>query len=1023
MGAGVWTQKANFGGGGRAGAVGFSIGTKGYIGTGWNGSNFFSDFWEYDPSTNTWTQKADFGGAGRWDAVGFSIGNKGYVGTGGGSCKDFWEYDPSTNTWTRKADFGGAGRSGAVGFSIGTKGYVGTGYGGNYEYFKDFWEYDPSTDTWTQKADFGGGERECAVGFSIGTKGYIGTGYCSDVYFKDFWEYDPSTNTWTRKSDFGGSAREFAVGFSIGTKGYIGTGLAGGGVKDFWEYDPSKNNWTQKAALPGAARWRAVGFSIGNKGYVGTGSSASYGSIIYLNDFWEFSLPVMIQTTNATNVTDTAGTLNGNLLDLGNHSSVSCYFKYRKSSDLEWTSTSIQSKTSPGTFSCNLTGLQKGATYYFKAVVEYEGGVEEGNMLSFTTISVTTGIWISGGTGTWAQVANFGGVGRRFAVGFSIGTKGYVGTGEGISGYFKDFWEYDSSTNTWTQKADFGGAGRSGAVGFSIGTKGYVGTGSNNSGYLRDFWEYDPSTNTWTQKADFGGAGRRDAVGFSIGTKGYIGIGYYGGVVVRDFWEYDSDANTWTRKADFYGAARSRAVGFSIGNKGYIGTGWGGSSNFFKDFWEYDPSTDIWIQKADFGGAARVGAVGFSIGTKGYIGTGSNSSGYLKDFWEYDPSTNTWIQKADFGGTGRINAVGFSIGTKGYVGTGYDGAAYFGDFWEFDISGGAYLVGATNITRNSARLNGTLDGLGKDNNGNNYIFNCYFRYREINTQTWFIALPKVNKSSTGSYYIDITNLKSSTTYEFQAIAECAAGVYYADNILTFTTLKGSAIIQTDNATAISSTSATLNGEVISLGDYSELACYFNWRQKNTETWNTTSPSEILSGIGVFDYALNGLDEGKTYEFRAVGNSGDDYFYGDVKEFTTSGTTLPVVETEPATNIRKDSATLNGELIFLGDYSSADCFFQYRVQGQNNWIETSPKETKTFPGKFSKSITGLTRRYVYEYRAVAETTGGRVYGTIESFEAESWIFDHWEGDATGSENPKTITMDKSKNITAVFIREP
>ena len=31
--------------------------------------------------------------------------------------------------------------------------------------------------------------------------------------------------------------------------------------------------------------------------------------------------------------------------------------------------------------------------------------------------------------------------------------------------------------NTWVQKADFGGIARSGAVGFSIGSKGYIGTG------------------------------------------------------------------------------------------------------------------------------------------------------------------------------------------------------------------------------------------------------------------------------------------------------------------------------------------------------------------------------------------------------------------------------------------------------------------------------------------------------------------------------------------------------------------
>src|SRR6266404_4441817 len=136
---------------------------------------------------DTWTQKADFGGTVRQFAVGLSIGSKGYIGTGGGSfpTKDFWEYDSSTNVWTRKADFAGGARKNAVGFSIGSKGYIGTG-DDDVSVYKDFWEYDPSTNAWTQKADFGGTARTSAVGFSIGGKGYIGTG--AGDYPKEFWE-------------------------------------------------------------------------------------------------------------------------------------------------------------------------------------------------------------------------------------------------------------------------------------------------------------------------------------------------------------------------------------------------------------------------------------------------------------------------------------------------------------------------------------------------------------------------------------------------------------------------------------------------------------------------------------------------------------------------------------------------------------------------------------------------------------------------------------------------------------------
>jgi N-acetylneuraminic acid mutarotase len=280
---------------------------------------------------------------------------------------------------------------------------------------------------------------------------------------------------------------------------------------------------------------------------------------------------------------------------------------------------------------------------------------------------------------TWTQKANFGGAPRLVAVGFSIGNKGYIGTG-GIGGLANDFWEYDPSSNTWTQKANFPGTPRYGAVGFSIGAYGYIGTGYDTSDVRRDFWQYDPSSNTWTQKASFGGTARDEAVGFSIGTKGYIGTGYDTSAnFVNDFWEYDPTTDTWTQKANYAGTTRMSAVGFGIGTKGYIGTG-----SFFDDeFWEYDPSANIWTQKANFGGLPRVMAVGFSIGSLGYIGTGDGGFGvFHNDFWEYNPTADMWTQKANFGGTARKEAVGFSIGSQGYIGTGEDGS-YKNDFWQY----------------------------------------------------------------------------------------------------------------------------------------------------------------------------------------------------------------------------------------------------------------------------------------------------------------------------------------------------
>jgi hypothetical protein len=292
-----------------------------------------------------------------------------------------------------------------------------------------------------------------------------------------------------------------AASFSIGTKLYIGLGYKNG--RDFWEWDQTTNIWTRKADYPGNSSGVAVSFSIGTKGYIGFGNDPIDG---LTNEFWEYD-PSM---------------------------------------------------------------------------------------------------------NSWTQKASLP-KSRGMAVGFSIGTKGYIGIGyrdsytdpafPGIT--YQDFWEWDQATNTWTQKADFGGIARFGAVGFSIGNKGYIGIGSGDgNNLLNDFWEWDQATNVWTRKADFEGISRLRAVGFSIGDKGYIGTGTDdGSTLYKDFWEWDQATNVWTRKADFGGNARGGAVGFSIGNKGYIGTGGTGSTyldSSFQDFWEWDQATNLWIKKTLF---------------------------------------------------------------------------------------------------------------------------------------------------------------------------------------------------------------------------------------------------------------------------------------------------------------------------------------------------------------------------------------------------------------------------------------
>ncbi|MCK9422692.1 MAG: hypothetical protein M0Q38_08845 [Bacteroidales bacterium] len=124
---------------------------------------------EYDPDTDSWTNKTDFPGAGRWGALGFAIGNKGYVGGGADASstfpQDFYEFDPSNDTWTKKADLPNIFYCESS-FVIGNKGYF------INKFNSEVYQYDQVTNTWTTKNNFQGNTL-CSYGFTINENGYL----------------------------------------------------------------------------------------------------------------------------------------------------------------------------------------------------------------------------------------------------------------------------------------------------------------------------------------------------------------------------------------------------------------------------------------------------------------------------------------------------------------------------------------------------------------------------------------------------------------------------------------------------------------------------------------------------------------------------------------------------------------------------------------------------------------------------------------------------------------------------------
>lgn len=248
---------------GRNGAVAVAINGKVYFGLGQVENIIQTDWWEFDPASDSWTELEmdDFPGTPRTQAVAFVLNGSAYVGTGiSGSRRfaDFWKFDPSApagQRWRQLANrlpllFDGeeteGGRSEAVAFTIGAKAYVGTGEAFGFA-VDDIWEFDPLSEEWNFVSERAFPSRRNAIAFSTGNKGYVGFGTNGFSDFEDLWEFDPANpaasekwiqKTALRQDDF--LKTSFTFAFAIGDKGYVGGPNIDDNTMDIWEYTPEK---------------------------------------------------------------------------------------------------------------------------------------------------------------------------------------------------------------------------------------------------------------------------------------------------------------------------------------------------------------------------------------------------------------------------------------------------------------------------------------------------------------------------------------------------------------------------------------------------------------------------------------------------------------------------------------------------------------------------------------------------------------------------------------------------------------
>jgi len=129
----------------------------------------------------------------------------------------------------------------------------------------------------------------------------------------------------------------------------------------------------------------AIESNATDKGSAGWDSTYGWGLIDALASMPE--TPPSVSTANATNITNTSATLNGNLTSLGDYGSANASFEWGTTSGNLTQQTTPQVKGSTGSFSANLSSLSPGTTYYFRAKAAANPTVY-GSESSFNTTSL-----------------------------------------------------------------------------------------------------------------------------------------------------------------------------------------------------------------------------------------------------------------------------------------------------------------------------------------------------------------------------------------------------------------------------------------------------------------------------------------------------------------------------------------------------------------------------------------------------------------------------------------------------------
>jgi hypothetical protein len=294
----------------------------------------------------------------------------------------------------------------------------------------------------------------------------------------------------------------------------------------------------------------------------------------------------------------------------------------------------------------------------------------------------------------------------------------------------------------------------------------------------------------------------------------------------------------------------------------------------------------------------------------------------------------------------------------------------------------AHTASATNISPIGATLNGTVNAYGLP-------ATVTFEYGPTtsygNTVT---ANPgTISGAITTTVSTDITGLKTGTSYHFRVKAEKSCGTTYGRDV-EFTTLSlAPPAVNTFGATNITSTTATLTGDVIA----NNLSSIVTFEYGTTTNYGqaVTSEQSPATGNNIINVSatISGLTTCATYHFRIKAENSLGVAYGS--DLTFNIKKIPTLTTTSITDITATTAKAGGNIADDGCVEITDRGVEVSlggIRGGPTFFHKIPMGTGT--GSFTGTLTGLKPSGYYWVKAYATTSAGTAYGKLISFKTLS-----------------------------------